>query len=155
MGEHIRDMSPIEIKQSFFINAGWIIQDIERLLDNNRYARICVIGSESGYKWSYDGAYAASKAALHRFIETKRLKYPMQQLVGIAPSCIEDSPSIQNRTEDGKKALVERVKNHPKKRWLTAMEVAQAVNYMMFIDQGYTSGVVLRMNGGEHCGDRW
>ena len=113
------------------------------------------MGSDSGYKWSYDGAYAAAKAALHRFIECKRLKYPNQQLVGVAPSCIEDSESVKARGPDGKRALIERIRDHPKQRWVTSFEVANMIHHLLVCDRGYTSGVVIRMNGGEHCGDRW
>jgi len=151
----IRDQTDEELSEGFLVNAAKVIQACERLLATNELARICVIGSDSGFKWSYDGAYAAAKAALHRFIECKRLKYPGQQLVGVAPSCIGDSASVKGRGEDGRKALDERLKDHPKGRWLTSFEVANMVHYLLCCDRGYTSGVVIRMNGGEHCGDRW
>ena len=151
----ITEQTDEEIAETFLVNSVRVIQACERLLLGNPQARICVVGSDSGYKWSYDGAYAAAKAALHRFIECKRLKYPNQQLVGIAPSCIGDSTSIRRRGVDGQKALALRLREHPKGRWLTSWEVAAMVHHLLCVDRGYTSGVVIRMNGGEHCGDKW
>ena len=153
--KHITLQMPYEIQETFWANAGYVIRECERLIAENRDARICIVGSDSGFKWSYDGAYAASKAALHKFIECKRLKHPNQQLVGVAPSCICDTQSVQGRGEDGRKALDKRLENHPKQRWIKALEVANMIYHLMYVDEGYTTGVVIRMNGGEHCGDRW
>lgn len=147
----IRKQFDEQVARTFMVNAVNIIRECDRLLEVNPKARICVVGSESGFKWSFDGAYAASKAALHKYVETKRLKHPDQQLVCVAPTCIEGSGMNLQRNEDGKKALAERVKNHPKKRWLEPIEVARMVHFLLCLDEGYTTGITIRMNGGEHC----
>jgi len=151
----IRQQYDEQVAQSFMVNTVNVIRECDRLLETNPRARICVVGSESGFKWSFDGAYAASKAGLHRYVETKRLKHPDQQLVCVAPTCIEGSGMNLQRGADGKKALAERVKHHPKKRWLEPIEVARMVHFLLCLDEGYTTGITIRMNGGEHCGDRW
>ena len=69
----LAEQSEAELAASFFANAGAVMRSCDRILEDNPSARICVIGSESGFAWSYDGAYAAAKAALHRHCETKRL----------------------------------------------------------------------------------
>ena len=144
-----------EVAETFLVNTARVIRECDRLLVANERARICLMGSDSAFKWSFDGAYAASKAALHRYVETKRLKYPGQQLVCVAPSCIEGSAMNLRRNADGKRALDERIKSHPKRRLIQPIEVARMVHHLLCVDEGYTSGIVIRMNGGEHCGDRW
>ena len=134
-----------EIAESLHVNLLWPLELCEFILASNDHARICIIGSESGFTWSHDGVYAASKAALHRYVETKKLG-PHQQLVCIAPSIIEDACMTLVRKD--KDNLEKRRENHPKKRFLKAAEVAKLVHYLLYIDEGYLSGTVIRMNGG-------
>lgn len=144
----IENQSQQEISKSFWVNAGEIIRQCDLIIENNRDARICLIGSESGFAWSYDGAYAAAKAALHKYVETKRIRWHNQQLICIAPSIIGDG-GMTLRRGDGDK-LVEREQRHPKKRFLTCAEVAKLIYHVLYVDEGYLSGVVIRMNGGQH-----
>lgn len=144
----IADQDHAEIAESFFVNAAYVIQDCDRLIARNDKARICVIGSESGFSWSYDGAYAAAKAALHRYVETKRLRTPAQQLIGIAPTIIRDARMTLARKDLAD--LDRRAAAHPKGRFLWAKEVARLVNFVLYEDDGFLSGTVLRMNGGAH-----
>lgn len=137
-----------EIAESFIANAAQTIAKCDTILAVNGTARICVIGSESGFSWSYDGAYAASKAALHRYVETKKLRTPWQQLVCIAPGIVEDAGMTLRRTDE--KRLEERKQAHPKQRFLTCAEVARLIHYCLYVDQGYLTGQILRFNGGEH-----
>jgi NAD(P)-dependent dehydrogenase (short-subunit alcohol dehydrogenase family) len=147
----IDKQSDEEIAETFMVNAGSVIKECDRLLSVNPYARICVVGSESAYKWSYDGAYAAAKAALHKYVETKRLQAPMQQLVCVAPSCILKTGMNLQRNAAGVEALEKRRLEHPKKRWLGPHEVARMIHFLLCVDAGYTTNTVIRMNGGEHC----
>jgi NAD(P)-dependent dehydrogenase (short-subunit alcohol dehydrogenase family) len=149
--KRIADQSEAEIAETFMVNAASVIKECDRLLSVNPRARICVIGSESAFKGSFDGAYAAAKAALHRYVETKRLNYPDQQLVCVAPTCIENTGMNRQRNADGVAALEKRRPEHPKQRWLQPIEVARMVHYLLCVDQGYTTNTVIRMNGGEHC----
>lgn len=120
----------------------------ESVLGMNDNARICVIGSESGFTWSYDGVYAASKAALHKYVETKRLK-PNQQLVCVAPSIIGDAKMTLDRKDTDN--LERRRLANPKQRFLTSLEVARMIHFLLYVDDGYTTGTVIRMNGGLSC----
>ena len=108
-------------------------------------ARICVIGSESGFTWSHDGAYAAAKAALHKYVETKKLK-PDQQLICVAPSIIGDSRMTEARKDTDN--LEQRRLANPKQRFLKSVEIARLVHFLLYVDEGYTTGTVIRVNGG-------
>jgi NAD(P)-dependent dehydrogenase (short-subunit alcohol dehydrogenase family) len=134
-----------EIVETMTVNCIRPMQLCDAILESNDTARICVIGSESGFVWSYDGAYAAAKAALHRYVETKKLR-PHQQLVAIAPSIIEDCGMTMAR-EDAEN-LERRKAEHPKRRFLRASEVARLIHFLLYQDEGYLSGTVIRMNGG-------
>lgn len=149
--QRIRYQDHVDHHEAWAVNAANVIRECERLLDINPVARICVIGSESAYKGSFDMAYAGAKAALHMFVENKRLKYPSQQLVCVAPTCIAGSGMNKQRNADGVAALAHRVANHPKRRWLEPQEVADMVFHLLYVDKGYTTNTVIRMNGGEHA----
>jgi NAD(P)-dependent dehydrogenase (short-subunit alcohol dehydrogenase family) len=142
------DQTPDEIREGFFVNCGQIVRDCELLIKENHKARICVIGSESAWAGSYDGVYARAKADLHRYVEKKRLRTTAQQLVCIAPGVIQDAGMCARRVD--LERLDRRREVHPQKRFLWAIEVARLVHYVLCIDRGYLSGVVIRMNGGEH-----
>ena len=146
--KQMMEQTPEEIKESFWVNAGWIIRECDALLAYNPKARICVLGSESGFKWSFDGAYAAAKAALHRYVEAKKLPSSQQQLVCVAPSIIFNTGMTARRTDFAnlKKLQAE----HPKGRFLAASEVAAMIYFLLYVDRGYTTNTVIRMNGGQH-----
>jgi NAD(P)-dependent dehydrogenase (short-subunit alcohol dehydrogenase family) len=149
--KRIEDQTEAEIYETLKVNSISVIAECSRLLATNPKARICVIGSESAFKGSFDGAYASAKAALHRYVETKRLPFPDQQLVCVAPTCIVNTGMNRQRNADGVKALEARRLEHPKQRWLQPIEVARMVHFLLCVDQGYTTNTVIRMNGGEHC----
>lgn len=138
-----------EMAETFNVNCGHVIRACDRIFAVNDDARICVMGSESGFAWSFDGVYAAAKAALHRYVETKKLRTHNQQLVCIAPSIIEDAGMTLRRNDQDR--LEARRNAHPKGRFLLAQEVARLVHHVLYVDHGYLSGIVIRMNGGEHC----
>lgn len=134
-----------EIAEAIKVNLIEPMQLCDLLLAHNDRARICVIGSESGFAWSHDGTYAAAKAALHRYVETKKIGQH-QQLVCVAPSIIEDC-GMTLRREDVDN-LKRRMDEHPRRRFLAAVEVARMVHFLLYVDEGYTTGTVIRMNGG-------
>lgn len=144
----INDQTPDEIASSWTINATRTIDQCERILSRNDRARICIIGSESAFAGSYDVVYAAAKAGVHQYVETRRLRTPMQQLVCVSPGIVADA-GMTLRRED-KERLEAREKAHPKARFVTSREVAVLVHHVLYVDRGYLSGVVIRMNGGEH-----
>jgi NAD(P)-dependent dehydrogenase (short-subunit alcohol dehydrogenase family) len=141
----LREQTANEVDESIEANLLRPMRACESILSVNAKARIAVMGSESGFSWSYDGTYAAAKAALHRYVETKKLK-PDQQLVCVAPSIIEDC-GMTLRREDTEN-LERRRKAHPKQRFLKAVEIARLIHFLLYVDQGYISNTVIRVNGG-------
>jgi NAD(P)-dependent dehydrogenase (short-subunit alcohol dehydrogenase family) len=137
-----------DITESFEANCASTVRQCNIILATNPKARICVIGSESGFQWSFDDVYAASKAALHRYVETKRLRSGDQQLVCVAPSIIEDSNMTSHRADTDN--LERRRVEHPKGRFLRMSEVCRMIHFLLYVDEGYTTNTVIRMNGGGH-----
>jgi NAD(P)-dependent dehydrogenase (short-subunit alcohol dehydrogenase family) len=144
-GEHIHQLSSAERQATMEVNFLSVVADCETILAKNPDARICIIGSESGFSGSFDAAYAGSKAAIHTYVETKPLS-PGQQLVAVAPSIISDAGMTLRR--DDRALLDQRAATHPKRRFLLAREVAALVHFLLYVDEGYLSGTVIRMHGG-------
>jgi len=147
----IREHLTVECLITMRANAWLPMEEIEALIEKNPGARIVVMGSDSGFKWSHNGIYAAAKAALHRYVETKRMQHPGQQLVCVAPSMIFGSGMVTRRNEDGQRALQDRLAAHPMGRMVSADEIAHLIHYLLGPHGQFVSGVVIRMNGGEHC----
>lgn len=139
------EMTIAEGDETMRANCYGITEACDRIIEANDYARICVIGSESGYRGSYNSTYAQAKAMLHHYVTQKRLRTPHQQLVAISPDIIEDS-GMTRRREDIEN-LDRRRREHPKGRFLTALEVAKMAITLLY-HQPYISGTVIRMHGG-------
>lgn len=140
------DQTEDEQSASWEVNYSSIVRQCDRILKVNRAARICIIGSESGYRGSFDESYAEAKDALHRFIESKVIQTRGdQQLIGISPWIIGDAGMTKRRT-DAENLDNKRV-NHPMGRFLTSREVAEMVRFLLY-DAPYVSGTVIRMHGG-------
>lgn len=148
LGRTARDHSAAASTETWEANFLHIVQKIDHAMDTDSAARVVVIGSESAFAGSYDMAYAGAKAALHLYVETKKLK-PHQQLVAISPGIIADSGMTLRRQDTS--TLEERRAAHPKQRFLSADEVARLAHFLLYVDDGYLSGTVIRMNGGENA----
>lgn len=144
----ITAQSDDDLAESFQVNAAYTIKACDNILASNPRARICVIGSESGYTWSHDGSYAASKAAVQAYVGAKPLRSPGQQLVAIAPYVVADTEMTRRRADHER--LAARVQWCPKRRFLEAVEVARLIHFLLYVDQGYISNTTVRMNGGAH-----
>lgn len=147
-GKRCDDQSEEERQRAWRVNYTDVRDECDRLIDTNDRARICVIGSEAGFVGSYDETYAATKAKLHHYVRNKRLRTPEQQLVCIAPGIIEDTGMTLRRTDTDN--LERKRLAHPKQRFLKAVEVARLIYHVLYVDEGYLSGVIIRMNGGGH-----
>ena len=143
----IAEQSLDEVRESLDANLLRPVLLCEGILASNPRARICVVGSDSGFMGSHDTTYALAKAALHAYVETKRVSGE-QQLVCVAPSIIWDSGMTQRRNDLSE--LPARAKAHPKGRFLTAEEVARLIRFLLYEDKGYVTNTVVRMNGGAH-----
>ncbi len=146
-GKRRVDMTEDEISETYKVNYASVACTCEAILTYNPVARICVIGSESGIVGSYDECYADAKRLLHHYVETKKIE-PGQQFVCVAPGIIEDA-GMTIRRED-RENLFRIRENHPKGRFLRSIEVARMVYFLLYVDIGYTTNVVIRMNGGSH-----
>ena len=145
------DQTTAEMSDALAVNMQEVIQLCDYQLGLDARARICVIGSEAAYTGSHNMAYSASKAAIHHYVEYRRVS-KQQQLVCIAPTMIVPSGMHDRRNADGITASIDRMQKHPKKRWLKPIEVARMVHFLLCVDEGYTTNVVIRMNGGSHAG---
>lgn len=141
-----KQMSEKDILYSMKVNLLSVVRIVEIAL-GNPVVRIVVLGSESGVKGSHDIVYALAKAALHKYVEERRILAPGQQLVCVAPSTILDSRMTQRRRDQ--ENVARSVAANPKRRGLASVEVAQMIHHLLFADQGYTSNTVIHMNGGK------
>ncbi len=138
-------MSCEEIFNTYQVNCHQMVDMCEKILENNDRARICVMGSESGFSGSYDECYADAKSILHHYVETRIIKSE-QQLVCVAPTIIEDSGMTIRRNDFAN--LNNKRNNHPKGRFLSSREVAKMIHFLLYEDEGYTTGTTIRMHGG-------
>ncbi len=144
----IVDQTPAEVCESLAVNLISAVRICEAVLEAKPQARICVVGSESAFKGSYDTTYAVAKAGLHRYVETRALA-PDQQLVAVAPHIIWDSGMTQRRHDVA--ALRARANKDPARRYLRAVEVARLIRFLLYEDEGAITNTVIRMNGGRHA----
>lgn len=114
------------------------------VLEHNPAARICLMGSESAYRGSHCQPYAIAKGALHRYVESRRV-LATQQLVAISPGIISDAGMTTRREDQAR--VAQRAVDHPKGRHVSSAEVAALAYYLLYLDRGYLSGVVIRMHG--------
>lgn len=139
-----QDMTKAEQDETWHVNYVSIADKCDWILAENPCARICIIGSESGYRGSYNESYANSKQAIHDYVESKRTG-PGQQLVAISPGIIADAGMTTRRHDKGN--LQRRCLEHPMKRFLRSREVAEMANTLLY-EQPYITGTVIRMHGG-------
>lgn len=146
-GEQVGDLTDDQAAMTWEKNFLGIVRFCDQAFDFNPHARICIIGSRSGEAGSYDMAYAGAKAAIHMYIRCKRLTEPGQQLVGIAPTIIEDSGMTQMR--DDLEDCMARGQLQRRGRWLRAIDVARLAHFLLYVDDGAISNQVIIMDGGQ------
>lgn len=125
-GKRLMELTPDDVQRMLSVNLVNTMRLCETILESKPRARICVIGSESGFKGSYDTLYAVSKAGLHKYVETRKVG-PKQQLVAIAPHIILDSGMTRARA-DYNDLLFQ--KAHGRK-FTTAIEVAGMARFLL------------------------
>jgi NAD(P)-dependent dehydrogenase (short-subunit alcohol dehydrogenase family) len=145
-GKNLGEITPEEAEATWRRNFVDVARFCDLAFAANPRARICVLGSDSGFKGSYDMAYAGSKAALHLYVETKRLDHPEQQLVCLAPTIIADTAMTERRKD--KTALEARGAATRHGRWLTAAEVAAQAYQALFTASPFLSNAVIRIGSG-------
>ena len=95
-GQPMAVLSSVELMESLDVNFVGIVRFCDRILAENEYARIVVIGSQSAVNGSYNTMYAGMKAALHCYVRSKPIS-STQRLVCLAPGIIADSGMTRRR----------------------------------------------------------
>jgi len=108
-----------EVHETFEVNLFTPVRWCENILKERPHARICLMGSESGFKGSYDMTYAMSKSALHFYSTVKPLGSD-QKLFTLAPHIIIDSGMTRRRHD-----YADIVKS--RESYITAKEVAKMI----------------------------
>jgi NAD(P)-dependent dehydrogenase (short-subunit alcohol dehydrogenase family) len=145
-GKSISALADEEAEATFRRNFIEPARFCERVLISNPKARICLIGSESGFAGSFDMAYAGAKAALHLYVEKRQLAHPDQQLIAIAPGVIWDSHMTQSRSDLADCAARGAATRHG--RWISAREVAAQAYQALFIASPFLSNTIIRLGAG-------
>ena len=140
----MEDQTQEERDESWLVNYISTATQCDWIFRTNPNARVCIIGSESAYRDSFDGAYAVAKRSLHLYVHSKKTG-PGQQLVAISPWIIGDCGMTTRRHD--LKNLERKRAQHPKGRFLMAREVASLAHHLLY-HQPYISGTVIRMHGG-------
>lgn len=143
-GKTIGELTDSELTETSAVNFTDIARFCDKLFSVNTKAKVCVIGSESGAKGSYDMAYAGAKAALHLYVETKKLSTPDQNLVCVSPTIIEDSGMTQRR--DDLREVLKRGRQRRMGRWIKAEEVARIAHFALH--EVALANTVIHVNGG-------
>lgn len=141
----IEEQTQAEQEASIYTNYQSIKDACEMLLETNPNCRICIIGSESAYRGSYDGSYAEGKKMIHEYVQDAKIRFKNQQIVAISPTIILDASMTRNREDQ--ENVIHRMKQHPKERWLFASEVAMMAKTLLY-EQPYINKTVIRMHGG-------
>jgi NAD(P)-dependent dehydrogenase (short-subunit alcohol dehydrogenase family) len=136
-----------DITNQVSINLLSIIKICEVALQYNKKVRIIILGSESGIKGSFDIVYSLSKAAIHKYVEERKISHPNQQLICIAPSTIIDSHMTVKRKD--KKNVQKSIINNPKKRGILSKEISNLIYTLFYEQTDYISNTVIRVDGGK------
>lgn len=144
VGKSAQEITDEEATETLKVNYLNVIRFCDRLFAQNKDAKVCIIGSESGYRGSFDQVYAGSKAALHLYVETKKLAHEGQHLVAVSPAVIEDSGMTQRRKD--LQVALERGKARRLGRWLKAEEVARVAHFAL--RESAVCNTVIRLTGG-------
>ncbi len=137
----------IDIIKQIKVNLLSVIKICEIALKFNKNVKIIVIGSESGFKGSYDISYALTKTSIHKYVEEKRISYPDQQLLCIAPSTIVDTGITLRRHDQNN--VKKSIQDNPKKRGILSKEIAKLIFSLFFEQSNYLNNIVIRFDGGK------
>ena len=136
-----------DIFSQISINLLSVVKICEIALQYNKNVKIVILGSESGIKGSFDIVYALTKTAIHKYVEERKIKYPKQQLLCVAPSTIIDSKMTIARKD--RYNVIKSIKNNPKKRGLSSKEVSNLIYSLFYEQTNYLSNIVIRLDGGK------
>ena len=141
----ISEQSKSEIINSHLINSVGPVILCESILEKISNAQIILLGSESGFKGSYDLSYALAKSSLKMYVKQRQVKVN-QKLLLISPSTIDDF-GMTLRRKDFERLELYRAK-HPKKRFLESEELACMIDFL-FKFSVYLTNTEIELNGGK------
>lgn len=144
-GQKVTEMETMSVVNTLAVNYIDVVVFLERLFDSNSRARVCVIGSMSGINGSYDTMYAGAKAALHLYVQTKKLQKE-QHLVCVAPTIVANAGMTTRRSDYDH--VIKRGKERKLGRWLTTDEVARTA--MFALENDALCNGVIELTGGIH-----
>lgn len=137
----------LDIVSQISINLLSVVKICEIALQHNKKVKIIILGSESGIKGSFDVVYSLSKAAIHKYVEERKIKYPEQQLICLAPSTIIDSHMTIKRKD--KRNVQKSIINNPKKRGILSKEISNLIYALFYEQTNYITNTVIRIDGGK------
>lgn len=130
------EQTGFDVRISLAVNLVSVARLCEMILTSRPNARICVIGSESGFNGSFDETYAMCKAAVHSYVSWRKV-LETQSLTCVSPPIISDS-GMTMRRGDYPQVLKER-------RTVTARQVAEKVCKSLYTDIYLGSNQVERL----------
>jgi hypothetical protein len=80
-------------------------------------------------------------------VEERKIEFPRQQLLCIAPSTIIDSNMTLKRKDNYN--VVKSIKNNPKKRGLRSKEISNLIYSLFFEQTDYLTNTVIKLDGGK------
>ena len=144
--DRIENQTYTQIFNSNLVNTIIPIRLIKYLDKNYSKFTFCYISSESAKKGSFDDSYHVSKGATDNFIREFRLGSKESRIFSIAPSTIESG--MTNRRKDLERLNRYR-EEHPKKRFITADEIAKIIKNLCSDEFNYLSNTTVEINGGK------
>ncbi len=115
-----------QILTALAVNLVSVIRLCEHILHTVPRARIVVVGSVSGRDGSFDQMYAASKAGVHAYVQTRLVQSP-QLLFCVAPTIVSDSGMTMRRADYP--AILSRRPS------VTSMQVAETAAAALYADE--------------------
>lgn len=137
----------LDINSQVSVNLLSVIKICEIALSSNKKVKIIILGSESATKGSFDIIYALTKAAIHKYVEERKITYSKQQLICIAPSTIIDAGMTIRRKD--KKNVIRSIVNNPKKRGVSSKEIANLIYSLFYEHTDYLTNIVIKIDGGK------
>lgn len=116
-----------QIRVGLAVNLVSVIRLTEHILHTVPSARVVIVGSVSGRDGSFDQFYAAAKAGVHAYVQT-RLVQPPQLLFCVAPTIVSDAGMTMRRADYP--AVLSRRPN------VTSMQVAETIAAALYAQDG-------------------
>ena len=145
-GIRVERMPPRQIQECVNVNLVSTLRLTEQILRHDRLARVVIVGSMSARNGSFDQLYAATKAGVHAYVQTRLVQEP-QILACVAPAIIADSGMTLARAD-----YPNVLRLRPS---VTAMQVATAIRDIIYCKPAHVhrfQNRVVYLEGEIQCG---